>query len=185
MEAAQLCGLPSSSIERHVNEGVVSKVVQKGSFTKRGSAYVPIHTVAYACTIERTGTLQVDLNDRMRLFTQIEEFGIQMGVAEPSPGVRISVDSLAGQEWEKACEYVAARGKYLDDQSPALDGSPVIKGTQLSCTKALERISAGETVDDLRVGYERIPRCAFEAALIFAAAHVEGRPTEAGLQNPL
>jgi uncharacterized protein (DUF433 family) len=48
-------------------------------------------------------------------------------------------------------------------------GKPVVRGTRISVELILEKLSAGETVDDLLVAYPRLSRDDVQAALAYAA----------------
>ncbi len=48
-------------------------------------------------------------------------------------------------------------------------GKPVIVGTRITVELILEKLAAGETVDDLREAHPRLTREAIQAALAFAA----------------
>ena len=48
-------------------------------------------------------------------------------------------------------------------------GKPVIVGTRITVELILEKLAAGETVDDLLAAHPRLTREAIQAALAFAA----------------
>ncbi len=48
-------------------------------------------------------------------------------------------------------------------------GKPVIVGTRITVELILEKLAAGETVDDLLKAHPRLTREAIQAALAFAA----------------
>jgi uncharacterized protein (DUF433 family) len=48
-------------------------------------------------------------------------------------------------------------------------GKPVIVGTRITVELILEKLAAGETVDDLLTAHPRLTREAIQAALAFAA----------------
>ena len=48
-------------------------------------------------------------------------------------------------------------------------GKPVVQGTRITVELILEKLVAGETVDDLLVAHPRLSREASEAALAYAA----------------
>jgi uncharacterized protein (DUF433 family) len=49
-------------------------------------------------------------------------------------------------------------------------GKPVVRGTRITVELILEKLAAGETVDDLLVVYPRLTRDDVQAALAYAAA---------------
>jgi uncharacterized protein (DUF433 family) len=48
-------------------------------------------------------------------------------------------------------------------------GKPVVRGTRITVELILEKLAAGETVEDLLVAYPRLSRDAVQAALAYAA----------------
>lgn len=48
-------------------------------------------------------------------------------------------------------------------------GKPVIRGTRITVELILEKMAAGETIDDLLAAHPRLTRDAVQAALAYAA----------------
>jgi uncharacterized protein (DUF433 family) len=48
-------------------------------------------------------------------------------------------------------------------------GKPVVRGTRITVALILEKLAAGESVDDLLVAYPRLARDDVQAALAYAA----------------
>lgn len=48
-------------------------------------------------------------------------------------------------------------------------GKPVVQGTRITVELILEKLAAGESVDDLLVAYPRLSREGVQAALIYVA----------------
>ena len=48
-------------------------------------------------------------------------------------------------------------------------GKPVVRGTRITVELILEKLAAGESVDDLLVAYPHLSRAAVQAALAYAA----------------
>ena len=48
-------------------------------------------------------------------------------------------------------------------------GKPVVRGTRITVELILEKLAAGETVDDLLVAYPRLSRDGVQAALAYTA----------------
>ena len=48
-------------------------------------------------------------------------------------------------------------------------GKPVVKGTRVTVEQILEKLAAGETIEDLLAAYPRLSRAAVLAALAYAA----------------
>lgn len=58
----------------------------------------------------------------------------------------------------------------LIESNPAvMMGKPVIKGTRITVELVLERLSAGENIEQIRDAYPRLTRAGVLAALSFAA----------------
>lgn len=73
--------------------------------------------------------------------------------------------------------YVEARDRYIERNPAIRGGEPVIAGTRLPVHAVAARIAGGDTIDDLREDYPKIPRRALEAALVYARSHPRrGRP---------
>ena len=53
-------------------------------------------------------------------------------------------------------------------------GKPVIVGTRITVELILEKLAAGETIDDLLEAHPRLTREAIQAALAFAAEALRG-----------
>lgn len=121
----------------------------------------------------------MDIKTKRRLFSCIKGFGDELGAFEPMPGLRLSVDTLAAEEWARARRYVWAKAEHLESRDDVLGGEPVIKGTRITCRSVLGKVEAGDTIDDLIADYPEIPREAFEAAVTYAKTHPRrGRPTQ-------
>jgi uncharacterized protein (DUF433 family) len=50
-----------------------------------------------------------------------------------------------------------------------MSGKPVVKGTRITVDLILEKMAAGESVDDLLAAYPRLSRVGVQAALAYAA----------------
>lgn len=170
-EAAELSGVSSRKIEKAAEEGVIAKKRIKGRFHPVRSAHVPVHVVAYASVLKRSEGFQMNLSTKKRLFQCIKSFGDDLGIFELMPGVRLSVDTLASVEWTRARRYIADKDAYLESRDDIFGGEPVIKGTRITCRSVLGRIEDGDTIDDLCLDYDNIPRSAFEVAITYARTH--------------
>ncbi len=53
-------------------------------------------------------------------------------------------------------------------------GKPVIRGTRITVENILERLGAGETVDEVLEAYPQLPREAIQGALTYAAEVLSG-----------
>ena len=177
-EAAELSGVSQRSIEKAAEEGIVTKKTLKGSLRPIEAAHVPVQIVVYASVMKRVQGISMDIKTKKRLFRRIKEFGEELGAFEHVPGLTLSVDTLAGDEWSKARLYVKARDAYLESRKEVFGGEPVIKGTRITCRSVLGKLQGGETINDLIADYPGIPRKAFEAAVTYAKTHPRrGRPS--------
>ncbi len=59
--------------------------------------------------------------------------------------------------------------KWIVSDPSVMMGKPVIVGTRITVELVLEKLAAGETVDDLLEAHPRLTREAIQAALAFAA----------------
>ena len=55
-------------------------------------------------------------------------------------------------------------------------GKPLVRGTRITVELILEKLAAGETVDDLLVAYPRLARDDVQAALAYAADALRSDP---------
>ncbi len=59
--------------------------------------------------------------------------------------------------------------EYIVADPAVMLGKPVVQGTRITVELILEKLAAGETVDDLLVAYPRLSSDAVRAALAYAA----------------
>ena len=64
--------------------------------------------------------------------------------------------------------------KHIEINPKILMGKPVIKGTRISVEMILEKLSAGETENDLLEAHPHITKEDIKAALAFAAQSLKG-----------
>jgi uncharacterized protein (DUF433 family) len=55
-------------------------------------------------------------------------------------------------------------------------GKPVVAGTRITVELLLEKLGAGDTIDDLLLDYPQLTRESIQAALRFAAQVLAGSP---------
>ncbi len=67
--------------------------------------------------------------------------------------------------------------KWITSDPEIMMGKPVIAGTRITVELILERLGAGETVDDLLAAYPQLNREAVQAALAFAAEVLRSEAT--------
>jgi uncharacterized protein (DUF433 family) len=61
------------------------------------------------------------------------------------------------------------RKQWIESNPSVMMGKPVIAGTRITVELILEKLAAGETIDDLLDAHPRLTREAIRAALAFAA----------------
>lgn len=62
--------------------------------------------------------------------------------------------------------------KYIEQNSGVLGGKPVIKGTRIAVDLILEKIGAGETLDDLLEAYPHVTKEQLLACISYGAAAI-------------
>lgn len=61
------------------------------------------------------------------------------------------------------------RKQWIESNPAVMMGKPIIAGTRITVELILEKLAAGETIDDLLDAHPRLTREAIRAALAFAA----------------
>lgn len=64
--------------------------------------------------------------------------------------------------------------EYVEVDPKKMMGKPVIKGTRITVELILEKLSCGETFDDILVAYPSLDKNKILAALSFAAESLRG-----------
>lgn len=59
--------------------------------------------------------------------------------------------------------------EYIVADPTVMLGKPVVQGTRITVEQILEKLAAGETVEDLLVAHTRLSRQGIQAALAYAA----------------
>lgn len=62
--------------------------------------------------------------------------------------------------------------KYIEINPKVMMGKPVIKGTRITVELILEKLSKGETIQDILIAYPQINQEAIYAALAYAASMI-------------
>ena len=63
---------------------------------------------------------------------------------------------------------------YIESNPKILMGKPVIKGTRISVESLLEKLSEGETEQDILIAHPHITKEDIKAAIAFAAQSLKG-----------
>lgn len=64
--------------------------------------------------------------------------------------------------------------QYIEINPKIMMGKPVIKGTRITVESLLEKLSAGETEEDILQAHPHITKADIKAALSFAAQSLKG-----------
>lgn len=64
--------------------------------------------------------------------------------------------------------------QYIEINTKVMMGKPVIKGTRITVESLLEKLSAGETEDDILKAHPHLTKEKIKAALAFAAQSLKG-----------
>jgi len=64
--------------------------------------------------------------------------------------------------------------KHIEVNPKIMMGKPVVKGTRITVESILEKLSAGETEDDIIVAHPHLTKENIKAALLFAAQSLKG-----------
>lgn len=70
--------------------------------------------------------------------------------------------------------------RYIDLNPEIMLGKPVIKGTRITVELILEKLSAGETAQDILVAYPHITQTAIRAALLYASLAIRSNQPQRG-----
>jgi len=65
-------------------------------------------------------------------------------------------------------------GQYVEVNPKVMLGKPVIRGTRITVENILERLAAGETIDEILEAYPDLSRAAIQGALLYAAEVLGG-----------
>ncbi|WP_217607386.1 DUF433 domain-containing protein [Chitinophaga sp. GbtcB8] len=64
--------------------------------------------------------------------------------------------------------------QHIEINPKVMMGKPVIKGTRITVEVILEKLSEGETIQDILIAYPQITQEAIYAALAYAASKMKG-----------
>lgn len=70
--------------------------------------------------------------------------------------------------------------RYIDVNPEIMLGKPVIKGTRITVELILEKLSAGETVQDILIAYPHITQTAIRAALLYTSLAIGRKQPKMG-----
>ena len=70
--------------------------------------------------------------------------------------------------------------EYIAADPHVMLGKPLVRGTRITVELILEKLTAGESVDDLLAAYPRLSREGVQAALAYAADTLRADPYSVG-----
>ena len=181
VEAARLAGVSTKKVEKSCEEGIVRKRKYKGPLEKHEKFHVPAETVVYTAVLKNCPGISLNKSLKKKLWDHLRSLApstTSFGIANLGDGLLLDLDEIAGREWHKVRSYLAKRHKHLTSDPEILGGTPIIKGTRITCSSVKGRVDGGDTLDEIYEDYRReIPREAFEAAYEFETNHPpRGRP---------
>lgn len=175
-EAALLAGVPLKAVDKAIEEGVIKARRSKPAGTLLGA-----DDVMALAVIGRAGVpLRSQAKRKIRRWLQeAQPYGSgKRPELQLSDVVVIRLDPGFRDAFKQLSSYREGRERYIESNPEIRQGEPVISDTRIPVRAVAERVKGGEAIDDLIEDYPKVPRKAFEAALIYAQAHPRrGRPT--------
>lgn len=174
-EAALLAGVPLKTVDKAIEEKIV-----KARRSKAAGTLLDADDVMALAVIGRVGVaLRSQAKRKIRRWLQeVQPYGSRRGPElQLSDVVVIRLDPGFRDAFKQLSSYREGRERYIESNPEIRKGEPVISGTRIPIRAVAERMKGGEAIDDLIEDYPRVPRKAFEAALIYAQTHPRrGRP---------
>jgi uncharacterized protein (DUF433 family) len=174
-EASLLAGVPLKTVDKAIEERIV-----KARRSRDGGTQLDADDVMALAVIGRAGVpLRSQAKRKIRRWLrEAQPYGPGKGSElQLSDVVVVRLDPRFRDAFRQLSNYREARERFIESNPEIRRGEPVISGTRLPIAAVAERVKGGEAIGDLTEDYPRIPRKAFEAALIYAQAHPRrGRP---------
>jgi uncharacterized protein (DUF433 family) len=174
-EAALLAGVPLKTVDKAIEERIV-----KAHRSKAAGTLLDADDVMALAVIGRAGVpLRSQAKRKIRRWLQeAQPYGSgKRPELQLSDVVVIRLDPGFRDAFKQLSSYQEGRERYIESNPEIRRGEPVISGTRIPVRAVAERVKDGEAIDDLIEDYPKVPRKAFEAALIYAQAHPRrGRP---------
>lgn len=174
-EAALLAGVPLKTVDKAIEENVV-----KARRLKKAGTFLDADDVMALAVIGRAGfPLRSQAKRKIRRWLQeVQPYAFAKGQElQLSDVVVIRLDPAFRDAFKQLNSYREGRERFVESNPGIRQGEPVISGTRIPIRAVAERVKGGETIDDLLEDYPKVPRKAFEAALLYAQAHPRrGRP---------
>jgi uncharacterized protein (DUF433 family) len=174
-ETALLAGVPLKAVDKAIEEKIVKARRSRGTGT-----FLDADDVMALAVIGRAG-LPLRSQAKRKIRRWLQETQPYASAKKPelqlSEMVVIRLDPAFRDAFKQLNSYREGRERFIESNPEIRQGEPVIAGTRLPVRAAAERMKGGEAIDDLIEDYPKIPRRAFEAALIYAQTHPRrGRP---------
>ncbi len=178
-EVAELAKAPKTVVEKALEQKVMKAVAGAKRSGRANRRLLPIQAVALAATVHSLGR-RLTVDDKRlvaRKLAGMPPAALKTATVAVAPAVVIHVGALARDAVERAERYSSARDAYIEAVEVVQGGRPVIRGTRITVSSVLGRLTSGDTVEDLLEDYPDVPREAFEAAYLFGKTHPRvGRP---------
>lgn len=174
-EAALLAGVPLKTVDKAIED----RVVRAQRLGKAGTL-LDADDVMTLAVVGRTG-FPLRSTAKRKIRRWLHETQPYASVKRPelqlSDVVVIRLDPAFRDAFEQLSSYREGRERFIESNSEIRQGEPVIAGTRIPVRAVAERVKGGEAIDDLVEDYPKVPRAAFDAALIYAQTHPRrGRP---------
>jgi uncharacterized protein (DUF433 family) len=174
-EAALLSGVPLKTVDKAIEDSVV-----KARRVGKAGTLLDADDVMTLAVIGRAG-FPLRSTAKRKIRRWLHETQPYASAKRPelqlSDVVVIRLDPAFRDAFEQLSSYREGRELFIESNSEVRQGEPVIAGTRIPVRAVAERVKGGEAIDDLVEDYPKVPRAAFDAALIYAQTHPRrGRP---------
>jgi uncharacterized protein (DUF433 family) len=173
-EAAMLAGVSLKTVDKAIEEKIVR------ARRSEGGTMLNADDVMTLAVIGRAGiSLRSQAKRKIRRWLQeTQPYASTKPELQLSDVVVIRLDPAFRESFKQLSSYRDGRERFIESSPEVRQGEPVISGTRIPVRAVAERVKGGESIDDLIEDYPRVPRKAFEAALLYAQAHPRrGRPS--------
>ena len=177
-ETAALSGVASTVVEKAVQSGIIVPRTAPALFPGGSTRYLPARAVVYFHALKAADLADLPRRHKRAIWSRITGMEpMRFGPVEFAPGATLDL-KVARSQFGIANGYREARDRYIKSDPEILGGTPVIDGTRIPVYAVLGRLRHGDTLEDLLDDYPHVPRDAFRAAEIYAAANpLRGRPS--------
>lgn len=174
-EAALLAGVSLKTVDKAIEEKIVR--VRRS----RSGTLLDAHDVMALAVIGRAG-ISLRSQAKRKIRRWVQEAQPYASAKKPelqlSDVVVIRLDPAFREAFKQLSSYRDGRERFIESSPEVRRGEPVISGTRIPVRAVAERVKGGESIDDLIEDYPKVPRRAFEAALLYAQTHPRrGRPS--------